>query len=342
MNESSAFPWGSNRPTRFQRIAVATVIGCIATAMHYSGTGNNGGLSDFSILWHGSRALLTGSDPYLVIGPNRPVNLPSPVFYPAPALVAAAPFIVFPMRVAGAVFVFVSAWLLAFGVTRTGWQLLPIFPSVAFMTSSRLGQWSTIIAASLYIPVLASLAVVKPQASLPILSASTRWRTYLYAAIGGVVLTAIAFALLPGWPASWMSSLGSTDYFRPPLSTIAGALIALVLLRWRRPEAWLVFTAACLPQTWYPYNGLILLTVARTYREASVLSLVSSMGWLAAYAWFIGEWRSAETRVVMQNVLIAFGYLPAVIAILRRPNEGPNPVWMSWLLRKRAVRVASQ
>ena len=321
---------GSPKPKTVHRIAAAFVIGAIAAAMHDVGAAKNGGLSDFSILWYGAKILSAGGNPYETIGPNHFIDLPSSVFYPAPALVAVMPFSLIPMQLAGTVFIFLSSALLVFGATRDSWHWMPIFPSVAFMTSARLGQSSALLCAALFIPALAFFSVIKPQASMPILAAARKPRMWIFAIAGAVLLSMISFALLPGWPRFWLETLNSTDYFRPPILTIAGAPIAVVLLRWRRPEAWLVFVAACLPQTWYPYNGLILLTVAATYREASALSLISSIGWLIAYAWFVGDVRSPETREVMQNVLIALGYLPAAIVILRRKNEGPEPFWMRW------------
>ena len=89
-----------------------------------------------------------------------------------------------------------------------------------------------------------------------------------------------------------------------------------------------MFVAACLPQTWYPYNGLILLVVAATYREASVLSLVSSAGWILAFLIADGKPRSPETRAIMSAMLIAACYLPATIVVLRHSNVGPTPYWM--------------
>jgi hypothetical protein len=206
------------------------------------------------------------------------------------------------------------------------------------MTNARLGQVSALMCAILFIPALAFFSVAKPQASLPILVSMRKSPAWIWGAIGGVFLSVVGFILAPRWPAYWMSQLAQADYFRPPLLTIGGIFISLVLLRWRRPEAWLVFIAACLPQTWYPYNGLILLTVAATYREAALLSLVSSIGWLITYAWLIDGWRTPETRAVMQSVLIAFCYLPAAIVILRRKNEGPAPLWLQWILDRRGYR----
>jgi hypothetical protein len=317
-------------PTAVQRILVALAIASVAAAMHYSGNASDGGLSDFSILWYGSKVLAEGGNPYDLIGPHRSIDLPSSVFYPAPALVALMPFALIPSRLAGTVFIFLSAALLVYGATRDGWHRLPIFPSVAFMTSARQGQLSAFICAALFIPALSFFSVAKPQASLPILAAARSVRPWLLAIAGGILFTLISFLLLPNWPAAWWKSLAAADYFRPPIMTIPGAFIALVLLRWRRPEAWLVFVAACLPQTWYPYNGLILLTIGATYRESAVLSLVSSSGWLITYGWLIEEWRSPETRAVMQLMLILLGYLPAVILVLRRKNEAPTPIWLRY------------
>jgi hypothetical protein len=101
---------------------------------------------------------------------------------------------------------------------------------------------------------------------------------------------------LPDWPREWLKLIGSTDYFTPPILRVGGVLVALVLVRWRRQEAWLIFIAACMPQTWYPYNGLLLLAVAATYREACVLSLFSSASWMAVYLFVPGEMRSEQTR----------------------------------------------
>jgi hypothetical protein len=327
----------AQKPTNVQRLFVALAIALTAAAMHYFAASGNGALSDFSILWFGSKVLATGGNPYSTIGPHNTIDLPSAVFYPAPALVATMPFTLIPVRFAGTVFVFISAALLAFGATRDGWHRLPIFPSVAFMTSARLGQVSAFMCAALFIPAITFFSVVKPQASIPILGATSRSREWIVAAAGAAVLTTISFALFPQWPGEWWNTLSEADYFRPPIMTLPGALIGLVMIRWRRPEAWLVFLAACLPQTWYPYNGLILLTVATTYREASLLSLISSSAWLVTYAFLVGEWRSPETRAVMQNILIGFGYLPAVLVILRRPNVGPEPSWLRWLMNRKAA-----
>jgi hypothetical protein len=331
MIEQSVFPWGDNHPTVRQRVLVAGIIAVTAASMHWFRGGVSGGASDFSMLWYGAKALLAGDNPYALIGPGRQIDLPSTLFYPAPALAAVIPFTVIPYEIAGALFVLISAWLLAFGATKDGWQLLPIFPSVVFLSTARLGQWSILITASLFIPSLAFFAIAKPQGFLPVILSSRKRGTWIASAIGAIALLAISFMLFPHWVEAWWAQLGTTDYFSAPIASWRGIAIATLILRWRRSDAWLVLVAACMPQTWYPYNGLILLCVATTYREASVLSLLSSAGWFAAFLFLSAGFRSPETRVGFESILIALGYLPATILVLRRSNTGPGPAWLERL-----------
>jgi hypothetical protein len=331
------FPWGSNQPTTTERIVVALVLASVAAALNYFRAAEKGGISDFTPLWYGAKMLLHGRNPYLLIGPHRLIDTPTPLVYPAPAFVSVIPLTVFSFHAAGAAFVFLSTALLAWGITTDGWHRLPIFPSVAFLTSAQLGQWSILMTSALFIPLVAIVAVAKPQASLPIVGSTSSKRTVVAAVIGGVVLVALSFALVPEWPHEWLKLIGSTDYFTPPILRMGGALVAIVLLRWRRREAWLVFIAACLPQTWYPYNGLLLLAVAATYREACVLSLFSSAAWMAVFLFIPGEMRSEQTRATWSAVMLATSYLPAVIIVLRRPNKGPSP----WFLSVKAAAVTA-
>jgi hypothetical protein len=336
-SSDTGFPWGSNEPTWTQRLLVGLVLGCAAAALNYLRAAEHGGMSDFSQLWYGARALIGGRNPYLLIGPHRPIAMPTPLYYPGPAFVAVLPLTLFSVHLAGAIFVFMSTALLAWGSTRNGWHLLPIFPSIAFLTSAQLGQWSILMTAAFFIPAIALVAIAKPQASLPILVSANRLTFYASIA-GGLVLLLFSLALFPEWPVAWSQQISVNEYFVPPIARKGGVAIAMVLLRWRRSEAWLVFVAACLPQTWYPYNGLILMLVAANYREACVLSLVSSAMWLIVYAFIPGEMRSPATRELWGTLLVATSYLPAVLVILRRPNEGRGPWWME-MLRTRSSPI---
>jgi hypothetical protein len=337
----TGFPWATGMPTPRARVIVALTIAILAAVLHYARASEAAGHSDFSSLWYAARFLVEGSNPYEMIGPGKLVVLPSPPFYPAPAFVFVLPLTLLPLHLASTVFVAVSSYLLAWGCTSDGWHRLPLFPSIAFLTSAQLGQWSILFTAAVFIPAIAFAAAVKPQAALPVVLGSTRLGHLWAGLVGGLILGSLSFVLMPGWVTEWWRVVTSSDHFTPPILRFGGVAIGLVLLRWRRPEAWLVFVSACLPQTWYPYNGLILLTVASTYREASVLSLVSSAAWIVSALISSPDTRSDDARAVMGAMLIAGCYLPATIAILRRPNAGPVPFWMRWMGRQGPVYIAA-
>jgi hypothetical protein len=310
------------------------VVATAAAAVHYFRAAEHAGHSDFATVWYGARLLLQRQNPYLLIGPGKPFEMPSPPYYPAPAFVAVIPLTLLSAHWASTVFIFLSAGLLAYGSTRESWHLLPVLPSVSFLTSAQLGQWAILFAAALYFPAISALAVVKPQNSVPVIAAARESRPLLFAVTGGAVLTAATFIFLPHWLSDWSRLVRQSHDFAVPLFQYTGVVVAAVLVRWRRPEAWLVLVAACVPQTWYPYNGLLLLLVAQTYHEACVLSLVSSAAWVAAALLSDGPARSPQVRSAQEAALIFGCYLPAAIAVIRRPNEGPPPFFLGWLKRE--------
>lgn len=315
-------------------MAVAFIIASVSAALHFFRAIENGGRSDFAPIWHAARLMLAGENPYALIGPGNAVESAWPIFYPATTFVAAVPFTIIPsFHWASTTFVFVSAALLAWGATHDGWHRLPIFPSIAFLTSATLAQWSVIMTAAVFIPALGLIAAAKPQSAMPVIGSTTSARMYAFAVAGAVVLVAASMLLLPTWPADWWRLLRTTENFVPPLVRWGGPLILVGLLRWRRPEAWLILIAACMPQTWPPYNGLMLMAVARTYREAAFLSLFSSVGWIV-FAWFAEGLTLEEERVIMSAVLNFVSYLPAVAVVLARPNAGDGPLWLEWIARR--------
>ena len=335
------FPWGNNRPTGGQRIIVCGAIAAISAGLHFFRAIENKGLSDFTPLWRAARLLITGGNPYELMGPGAAIHSQYPMYYPATAFVAALPFAAIPsFHVASTAFVFTSAMLLAWGVTRDGWHRLPMFPSIAYLTCASLGQWSILMTAAIYLPFLAAIAWVKPQSSIPVLASSNDRRHWIAAVAGSGVLFGISLLLLPGWPSDWLSQIGKSADFTAPVKGFAGPAVLLCLLRWRRPEAWLVLVAACLPQTWPPYNGLMLMAVAFTYREMATLSLVSSFAWVIL-ALVTSPATKAEEQYYQSIVLILSSYIPATILILRRPNEGAGPLWLQpftrWLGRHRTA-----
>jgi hypothetical protein len=246
--------------------------------------------------------------------------------YPATAFVAAIPFVPISDRAASALFVALSTFLLMYGSTAGSWHRLPMFASIAFTASVQFAQWSILMTAMLFLPLLAMFAAIKPQSALPVL-VSLRSPIAIGAAVaGGAALLGASLWLLPAWPVEWWHIVRSGEQLSAPVTRFGGVFILVVLIRWRRREAWLVLLMACMPQSWAWYNALMLLAIPATYREACVLSLTSSIGALAA-VYFIRDSSSAASYPAWGAALVAFAYLPATIAVLRRPNTSGNPAW---------------
>lgn len=316
-----------NQPSTRARIAVAVAIATLAAlfplAEHVRVPTRP---TDFGLVWFGARSFLQGINPYPLIGPGLTYNWDwAELLYPGPAMVLAIPLSWLPEFVAAAVFVWISTALLAYGVTARGWDLLFLFPSSAFIVAVRAAQWSPLFSAAFCLPWLGFVLAAKPNLGTAIALASDSRRLLVTALVGGAVLLAVSLILMPGWPREWIA-MARASHVLIPIARSGGFLVLLNLLRWRRPEARLIFFLACVPQTGSWYEALPLLLVAQTRRESQVLSLTSSLGYLMILLLIHGQPEAQFNREV-SNLMIAFAYLPATIAVLRRPNEGKLPAW---------------
>jgi hypothetical protein len=107
-------------------------------------------------------------------------------------------------------------------------------------------------------------------------------------------------------------------------------LLLLALLRWRRPEArWLAMTA-CIPGTPGPQEALAFFAYQLSFRQILVLGLLSHAAmWAAFPARQHGDFYSYVGVAAIAN--IAFIYVPMLVIVLRRPNEGQVPEFVSRL-----------
>ena len=341
IDQAKIFPWGSNNPTRRQRILVALCVAAVAMAgLAWQAHVRGHGRTDFSLIWFGARAILAGQNPYELVGPGLQFDWVYPLLYPGTALVTGIPFVWLSENAASVAFVGLSSLLFSYGITRGSWHLLPLFASEAFRQSVMAAQWSLILTAALFLPWLAALVAVKPQAGIPVV-ASTATQGLRAAAIGGLALLLISLVLMPSWPMEWLTLVrGPVDHMRPRVLTAGGVLVLLLLTRWRRPEAWLIITLACLPQTLASYNLLMLLTVACTFKQAGALVLISTAGGYADPYLISAEHTAEELHRFLANVEVATAYLPATLIVLRRPNSGDGPAWLAGLTGQFATRWA--
>lgn len=301
-------------------VGVVVAVGCYA---HLSHAGMLAG--DFTWSWRAARALLAGQNPYEVIRPTGPYPFDAYFKYPLPAALVALPLAGLPAHVAGAVFFGASAALLAWALTRDGYARLPLLASGPFLSAATMVQWSPLLAAAWLLPWCGMFAAAKPNLGLAAVGARPSWRGIA----GAAALLLLSLLLLPRWPPDWLQVLrqGTAANYRAPVTLPGGALALLVLLRWRRPEARLVALLACVPQIIAFYDQLLLLLVPRTFREsalAALLSLVAFQGWLARGGLAPAQWTGTTGAWPWIGPLL---FAPAVLMILRRPNEGEFPAW---------------
>jgi hypothetical protein len=293
-----------------------------------------GEASDFDHVWFAARALADGRNPYALVGPGCEFDWPWPLFYPASALVAVAPIAALPLVAARAAFVAASAALLCWGVSRDGWWRFPIFVSAPFLNAAGAAQWSILVSAAVLLPALSGIVGIKPTVGLAVLASARQQRTQLLGVVVAGVLVAASLVLLPTWPHHWLAATRTARHMSAPVVHLAvgGPLTLLALLRWRRPEARLLVALACVPQSTVLYEGLYFLLFPSTIRGVMTFTLVSWVGY-AVQARIASTAASTDAlQWSAGNALVALFYLPALVIVLRRPNEGDVPAWLERLV----------
>lgn len=308
-------------PTIRARLAIAIGLGCFAAAISWFATHRAGfGVPDFHWWWVGARALLDGQNPYTAV--PRIIGPEFRLFHPMPAVLVAVPLALLRADVALSLFSALSTAVLAFAVTRRSYDRLPLFLSASFAHAAVMGQWSLILTAALFLPALAFIGAAKPNVGVAILGASLSWR----AALAMVAFAAVSLLAMPGWPREWLAQLPNSPYHFSPLRTPVGFLTLLALLRWRRPEARLLAVMGVVPQSPFVYEALPLFFIPRTRFQSYALVIGSD---LALVVYVVTRGMATSSFYSVNGIAVVVGmYLPALVMVLRRPNEGPLPVWL--------------
>jgi hypothetical protein len=264
---------------------------------------------DFTFPWRGARALLEGSDPYVVIRPVGPSPFNMWFMYPLAAAMAVVPLALLDVQIAGALFVAIGASLLAFVMARDGLGRMWLFLSAPFGLATALGQWSPLLMAAALATPLSWALTCKPTIGAALFLYRPSWRSF--AICSAFVL--LAFAIEPRWLTEWLHTSGTVREHFSPVARPWGAIPLLALLRWRRPEARLVAAMALVPQNLYFYDQLPLWFVARTGTSSLILTVASWVAWAGTRShcpdpFFCGP--QAEPWV------ISLIYLPATAIVL--------------------------
>jgi hypothetical protein len=298
------------------RIAVAGVIG-VLSALYVTGVYvvHPRSAPDFDQWWIAANALRLGHDPYAAVGAS---GWPWPLFYPLPAVLCVLPFSFLSVMLGRALFVGLGGACLAFAVTQRAWWPLVLFTSGAWVATITAAQWTPFLVAGALIPAFGALFAAKPTIG----AVSFVYRPSLAAVIGSLALVGLSFAVRPSWFGSWMDAVSHAPNLRAPITRPGGFLLLLALLRWRRPEARLLGTLACVPHTILPQEALVLFLVPRTYGEGAALSLLTSAALVFTWLWPTTGYR--EMLDAAWPVMLLLVYLPVLVMVLRRPNLAPQ------------------
>ena len=119
-----------------------------------------------------ARRLLAGLDPYNdpQVGPGLPYPFDAQFPYPIFAALFAVPFTVLTSYAAGAFYVGLISALMAYAVTRAGWWRLTLFLSPCYFVAASVANWSPLLLATAFLPLLYPLAMVKPTLATPVMA----------------------------------------------------------------------------------------------------------------------------------------------------------------------------
>jgi hypothetical protein len=223
------------------------------------------------------------------------------------------PFLRFRPEVAAGLFWGISSALLAFGLTPCGYGRLRIFLAYPFWAGVLTVQWSPIIAASAFFPLLLPVTMAKPQIGLPVFLTRLSRRGLLACA----VLAAASLAVMPNWPVLWLRQTANYEFFIPML-ILPGPILLLALFRYRDRDALLLVLTALMPQRWF-FDAFILWLIPKSRRE---------IAWTAFFSWGAGLWRWYHyhyTSTQVGRCVVIFLYLPMLAVVLLRPRAEQRP-----------------
>ena len=326
-------------PSRAVRLAVAAAATLVAAAfVILRNRFLRGWPGDADLAVVGARAFRAGRNPFTTVGPHRAIPWPFPFYYPFTTVLLAAPFTTLPPIDFRLLVVAGGTGLLAWALTkeRSLNVVVPALASGAMFGAWQAGQRTPLLTAAALLPGLGWLFAAKPNFGLAVGTYRAHFAPYLLA-LAFVIAATLAW---PGWIAAWRATLAESPHFaEPALLFPFGPAMLLALLRWRRPEARLLVTCALVPQSTLVYETLPLVClVPATPREARVLSAGSLLA--LGVQLFIAQ-HATPFPVLTRDTGLAelpLVYLPCLVMVLSRPNQGELPTWLAWIERRWVAR----
>lgn len=311
--------------------ALATLI-ALARALHEPGWA-----TDFDQFHFAANALLGGRNPYAEVGPGGAFRWDWPLYYPLPTVLLVVPFAWLPVAAGRVLFASVSGAVLGYAACRDGYWRLPLCLSAAFLVAIFRSQWSPLVTAAFFLPWAGVFLAAKPNVALAVVAGARTRRHFLWLVGLGAALGLASLAVKPTWPVDWLRVQFTREFISAPVMNPGGLLLLAALVRWRRPEARILAVLACVPQTPSLYDLLPLFVIARSLREVTVLSLLTTA--LLALVVALGPFPAFNDYVhLLERWAIFIVYLPALAMVLRRPNvnepppaPGPPAGAASWL-----------
>jgi hypothetical protein len=219
-------------------------------------------------------------------------------------------------------FTFLGAALFIYALVIRGgtrWRYLTLV-SKAFQTALILGQPSTYTAAMFVLPGAGVLAAMKPNIAGAIVGSTLNWKAIRLAVGAGLIVVMVSLVVQPGWPLEWLAAVRRDPFSRPPIGRPLGFLLALAVLRWRRPEARLLLALSVVPQTSVVYDALALFFIPNRASEYIALTFLSHFAFIM---WINTPHASIDAGIIAGgNLCVWTIYLPALGMVLLRRNEG--------------------
>jgi hypothetical protein len=318
-----------------QRVVIALLVGVVAALVSYhqiTETNVARGVwrwgQDFTYPWRAAQALRVGVNPYDAIQPVPGSRFPftNVLAYPLTAVLVVVPFANVHADLAAAVFEGFGFALAAYGLLGVAtWRLLLLVSAPAAWALSN-GQWAPLLIGASLVPWLGGLVTCKPTIGAALFA----WRPDRRTIWGGIALLGVCFVLQPTWLLDWIRvSRHNPDVPRyvPPIRMLGGPILALAILRWRLPEARLLFCLACVPQNVFFSDQLALLLIPHTLVEMATSVVWTHVVERLAVAAHPPNGDLVVTKVWAPYVLWGL-YVPALLLVLRRRNQGSAPQWL--------------